>query len=356
MSHLALTYGYLAVFGLITAEYIGVPVPAETALIVATAYAGHTHRLSAWLILVLAVVAAILGDYLGYLAGLKGGYRLLLRWGPVIRLDHAKIKVGWYVFDRHGGKVVFFGRFVTVLRTYAVFLAGTNRMRSGRFSLFNVAGGVAWAVIYTFVSYSAGQLLTRLSTFITIIGLAVAAVMVTVVTLLMRRGAARLTARAEAAFPGPLAQVAPGSRPIRKPPVKARPATADREPLWMSDSQSGPCSAQLHLAGSRRVVADWRQDQGGAPAGGPFPGSGHRSAHVSRRRVAPAIGGQSRIVFMGPASQGRAVSGWWEHRPIAATGRSSGLAARPPADVEPRPGCAADGPLRCSPLCSPPSA
>ena len=242
MSHLVLTYGYLAVFGLITAEYIGVPVPGETALIVAAAYAGHTHRLSVWLILVLAVVAAILGDYLGYLAGLKGGYRLLLRWGPVIRLDHAKIKVGWYVFDRHGGKVVFFSRFVTVLRTYAAFLAGTNRMRLGRFSLFNVAGGVAWAVIYTFVSYSAGQLLTRLSTFITIIGLTVAAVMVTVVTLLMRRGAARLTARAEAAFPGPLAQVAPGSRPIRKPPVKARPATATGEPLWMSDSQPGRCS------------------------------------------------------------------------------------------------------------------
>ncbi len=228
MSHLVPTYGYLAVFGLITAEYIGVPVPGETALIVAAAYAGHTHRLSVWLILVLAAVAAILGDYLGYLAGLKGGHRLLLRWGPVIRLDHAKIKVGWYVFDRHGGKVVFFSRFVTVLRTCAAFLAGTNRMRLGRFSLFNVAGGVAWAVIYTFVSYTAGQLLARLSTFITIIGLAVAAVMVTVVMLLMRRGAAGLTARAEAAFPGPLAQVAPGSRPIRKPPLKARPATADR--------------------------------------------------------------------------------------------------------------------------------
>jgi membrane protein DedA with SNARE-associated domain len=68
----------------------------------------------------------------GYLAGLKGGYRLLLRWGPVIRLDHAKIKVGWYVFDHNGGKVVFFSRFVTVLRTYAAFLAGTNRMRLGR--------------------------------------------------------------------------------------------------------------------------------------------------------------------------------------------------------------------------------
>jgi hypothetical protein len=85
-------------------------------------------------------------------------------------------------------------------------------MRLGRFSLFNVVGGVAWAVIYTSVSYSAGQLLTRLSTFITI-GLAVAVVVVTVVTLLMRRGAARLAARAKVAFTGSLVQVAP-----RKPP------------------------------------------------------------------------------------------------------------------------------------------
>jgi membrane protein DedA with SNARE-associated domain len=211
LTHLILTYGYLAVFGLITAEYLGVPLPGETALIVAAAYAGHTHRLSVWLIFVLAVMAAVLGDYLGYLAGLKGGYRLLLRWGPVIGLDHAKIKAGRYVFDRHGGKVVFISRFVTVLRTYAAFVAGTNRMRWGRFSLFNVAGGVAWAVIYTFVPYHGGQLLARLSTFATIIGLAVAAVMVTVVTLLIRRGAARLTARAEAAFPGPLDQGAPGT-------------------------------------------------------------------------------------------------------------------------------------------------
>jgi membrane protein DedA with SNARE-associated domain len=226
VTHLVLTYGYLAVFGLITAEYIGVPVPGESALIVAAAYAGHTHRLSVWVIFALAVVAAILGDYLGYLAGLKGGYRLLLRWGPVIRLDHAKIKVGWYVFDRHGGKVVFISRFVTVLRTYAAFLAGTNRMRLGRFSLFNVAGGIAWATIYTFISYSAGQLLARMSTVITIIGLAVAVLVVIAVTLIMRRGTARLSARAEAAFPGPLDQVAPGTRPVRKPSGRPRPATA----------------------------------------------------------------------------------------------------------------------------------
>ena len=240
VTHLVLAYGYLAVFGLITAEYIGVPVPGETALIVAAAYAGHTHRLSVWVIFVLAVVAAIAGDYLGYLAGLKGGYRLLLRWGPVIRLDHAKIKAGWYVFDRHGGKVVFFSRFVTVLRTYAAFLAGTNQMRWGRFSVFNVAGGLTWAVIYTFVPYSAGHLLARLSTYITITGLAAAAVMVTAAALLMHRGTAQLTARAQAVFPGPLDQVAPRSRPVRKPPATPQPATTGRGSALAATVAPGP--------------------------------------------------------------------------------------------------------------------
>jgi hypothetical protein len=104
----------------------------------------------------------------------------------------------------------------------------------------------------------------------------------------------------------------------------------------------------LHLAGSRRVVADWRQDQGGAPAEGHLQArvtGADRSAAVSRRGVAPAIEGQSGIVFVGPAPQGRALSGWWEHRSTAATG-----------DVGPRRGSAADGRPRCSPSCSPLSA
>ena len=81
-----------------------------------------------------------------------------------------------------------------------------------------------------------------------------------------------------------------------------------------------------------------------------------RSAPVSRRGVAPVIGGQSRIAFVGSAPQGRALSAWWKHRPTAATGRTTGLAARPPRDVGPRRGSAAEGPPRCSPPCSPPSA
>jgi len=120
------SFGYLAVFGLVGIESLGIPVPGETALVLAGAYAGHTHKLSAWLIFAVAVAAAIIGDNIGYWIGATGGYRLARKYGQKVRLDESKLKIARYLFDRHGAKVVFFGRFVAVLRTYAAFLAGTS--------------------------------------------------------------------------------------------------------------------------------------------------------------------------------------------------------------------------------------
>ncbi len=133
------SYGYLAVFGLVAIESLGVPLPGETALIAAGTYAGTTHRLSPWLIFVVASAAAIVGDNIGFWIGDKGGYRLAYRYGRRVRLDERKLKIARYLFDRHGPKVVFFGRFVSVLRTYAAFLAGTTRMAWWRFFGYNAA-------------------------------------------------------------------------------------------------------------------------------------------------------------------------------------------------------------------------
>lgn len=126
ISHLIETYGYLAVFALVAAESLGIPLPGETALITAAIYAGHTHRLNPWLIFAVASAAAIIGDNIGFWIGDKGGYRLARRYGSKVRLDEQKLKIARYLFDRHGQKVVFFGRFVSVLRTYAAFLAGAT--------------------------------------------------------------------------------------------------------------------------------------------------------------------------------------------------------------------------------------
>lgn len=205
VSHLLTSYGYAAVFVLVALESLGVPLPGETILIAAGIYAGTTHRLSVWAILFVAASAAIIGDNVGFWIGDKGGYRLLRRYGHYVRVDEAKLKIGRYIFDRHGGKVVFFGRFVSILRTYAAFLAGTNRMRWRKFLPYNAAGGIVWAAIYTFASFSVGNVINRASKPIDI-GLGIIAVVAIVITIVVvRRQADRLSVRAEAAYPGPLA-------------------------------------------------------------------------------------------------------------------------------------------------------
>ena len=113
-THLIHSYGYLAVFVFVAIESLGVPIPGETAVIAAGAYAGETHKLNPWLLFLVAAVAAIAGNIAGYSIGRKGGFPLALRYGSKIRLDQHKLKVGKYVLDKQGSKVVFFGRFVSV--------------------------------------------------------------------------------------------------------------------------------------------------------------------------------------------------------------------------------------------------
>jgi membrane protein DedA with SNARE-associated domain len=198
------SYGYLAVFVLVAAESLGVPLPGETALITAGIYAGHTHRLNPWLIFLVASAAAIIGDNIGFWIGDKGGYRLARRYGPKVRLDEQKLKIARYLFDRQGPKVVFFGRFVSVLRTYAAFLAGTSKMRWRRFLPANAAGGILWAAIYTFAAYLAGNALQQASAIIDWVFIGAAVVAIVVVVMLIRRQTVRLAELAEAAYPGPL--------------------------------------------------------------------------------------------------------------------------------------------------------
>jgi membrane protein DedA with SNARE-associated domain len=204
LHQLVISHGYLAVFALVGLESFGVPVPGETVLIIAGTYAGATHHLSLFLVVGAAAAGAIIGDTIGFWIGDTGGYRLLRRYGRFIRIDEAKIKVAKLLFAQHGGKVVFFGRFVAVLRTYAAFLAGTTRMRYRRFLFYNATGGILWACAFGIGSYFFGHTLQQISSWLTIVlvGLAVGVVVVSV--LVVRRGTAALIDRAEAAYPGPL--------------------------------------------------------------------------------------------------------------------------------------------------------
>ncbi len=161
--HLLATYGYWAVLFFVALESMGIPLPGETMLLVAAIAAGTTHTLSLPLIIGAAACGAILGDNLGYWIGHEGGYRLLRRIGNYIHIDERKLKLGQYLFRKHGTKVVFFGRFVPVLRAWSAFLAGTNHMPWDRFLLFNGLGGIVWATLCGSGGYFLGDNVHRLT-------------------------------------------------------------------------------------------------------------------------------------------------------------------------------------------------
>lgn len=202
--HIISTYGYLAVFLIVGLESVGIPLPGETVLIAAATYAATTGHLDIWLIFLAATAGAILGDNLGYWIGYRGGYKLARKYGHKIRLDERKLKVGRYIFDRHGGKVVFFGRFVSVLRTFAAFLAGTVHMSWPRFLAYNAGGGIVWAAIFSFGFYIAGNTLEKLSGTVNVVLISLAVLVVVAVFLVVRRQTNLLADKAEAAYPGPL--------------------------------------------------------------------------------------------------------------------------------------------------------
>jgi membrane protein DedA with SNARE-associated domain len=198
------SYGYEAVFVLVGLESIGIPIPGETALITAALYAATTHHLNIAIIIAVAAAGAIVGDNIGFALGRWGGYRILRRYGKYVRFDQRRLKIGLYVFREHGGKVVFIGRFIAILRTYAAFLAGTNRMRWPRFLVFNAAGGITWALVIGLAYYYIGSAVSRLRGPLDIILGVIAVVVVVGFLIYLHKAEDRYAARAEQAFPGEL--------------------------------------------------------------------------------------------------------------------------------------------------------
>lgn len=204
ITHLLQIYGYWAVLIFVAIESTGIPFPGETMLLAAAIYAGTTHNLSLPLVIAAAATGAILGDNVGFWVGREGGFRLLRRFGRYIRLDERRLKLGQYLFMRHGGKVVFFGRFVAVLRAWAAFLAGTNAMKWDRFLFFNAAGGILWAALYGAGGYILGDNVHRFAGPVGIVALVIAVALLIVGFVFLRRNEQRLEDEAERTVTAPL--------------------------------------------------------------------------------------------------------------------------------------------------------
>ena len=159
-------YGYLAVAALVTLEDFGIPVPGETVVIAAALYAG-AGRLNVVLVGVIATLAAIVGDNIGFAIGHFGGRTLALRWGKYVFLTAERLDKAEYFFDHHGGKIIVIARFVEGLRQANGIVAGITGMHWRRFIFFNAIGAALWVGFWVSLGYLAGNYITTIYTQIT---------------------------------------------------------------------------------------------------------------------------------------------------------------------------------------------
>ncbi|HLW91790.1 MAG TPA: DedA family protein [Roseiarcus sp.] len=204
-------YGYFAVFVVVCLESVGVPIPGETALVTAAIVAADPNELNIVGVVASAAAGAIVGGSIGYWLGREFGFPLILKYGPYLHLDEPRLKLGQYLFQRHGGKIVFFGRLVALLRAFAALLAGINRLSWPRFFLFNALGAIVWASLFGLGGYFLGQAFEHYARPVGVAALIVVVIGVIASSRFIAHHEQRLIAEAEAALPGPL--VAPRDKP-----------------------------------------------------------------------------------------------------------------------------------------------
>lgn len=149
-------YGYLAVGLLVLLDNAAIPVPGQTVLILAAVYAG-AGQLNLAAVIAVAVVAAVLGDCLGYLLGRYGGRALVHRYGRYVGLSGARLQKAEDFFERNGGKVILVARFIDGLRQTNGIIAGTTGMPFRRFMLWNTLGALLWVGTWSTAGYLAGS-------------------------------------------------------------------------------------------------------------------------------------------------------------------------------------------------------
>jgi len=147
--------GYLlpAIIGL---ESMGIPSPGETALVLAAILASQ-GKLQIWLVILIGATSAIVGDNIGYWLGRSLGLRVLLAPGPLYTHRVRAVEAGQRFFERHGGKAVFLGRWIALIRVATAWLAGIDEMPFPIFFFWNALGGITWAITFGLVGYFGGH-------------------------------------------------------------------------------------------------------------------------------------------------------------------------------------------------------
>jgi membrane-associated protein len=154
--HVPTNLGYVALFLIVAGESAGLPIPGETSILIGGALSAR-GELDLPLVWLFAASGAIIGDNIGYLIGRFLLRKILTGTGRLAHRLERSVERSEVFFRRHGGKTVFFGRWLPVLRVTAAWMAGASHMEWRKFAIFNALGGIGWAVTISSLGYVAGR-------------------------------------------------------------------------------------------------------------------------------------------------------------------------------------------------------
>lgn len=150
-------YGYWAIAIALLVEHAGIPVPAETTLLLASFLAYSEHRLYLTWIIVVGTFASAAGGTLGYAIGTYGGRPLVERYQNFFHIPPTALVRGESLIERYGAFTIFFARFIFGLRMVVGALAGVLHMRWQPFLLYNLLGSAAWVTLIAGAGYLFGR-------------------------------------------------------------------------------------------------------------------------------------------------------------------------------------------------------
>ena len=191
------TYGYAAIFTIIALENAGLPLPGETILITSAVVAATNGGMNVVAIVVTAALAAFSGSVVGFSIGRYGERHLLRRYAHHLHIDERDLRLGRYLFQRYGGRVVLVARFVAFLREVDSLLAGINRMGWKRFLAFSGAGAAGWSATFGFGAYALGKRIEIVSARAGIVTAALVVIAAIIGFWLLHRNRARLQREAD---------------------------------------------------------------------------------------------------------------------------------------------------------------
>ena len=145
-------YGATAIFVIIFLESLGLPLPGETVLITGSLLAS-LHKISLWASLISAFIAASLGNIIAYFIGYYTGKKLLIRFGPFLKLTPRHLRIYEEKLKKYGFSFIFIARFIVIARQLNGIIAGSASMPFHKFFFANLLGALIWVGCWGLLPY-----------------------------------------------------------------------------------------------------------------------------------------------------------------------------------------------------------